>query len=89
MKLSYVVYEPVPDFAELSARMVVLAELGYDGVEIHATHPLGFAVEDLAARAAELVSARRVAAVRLVVRGTRACPCPVPRLPSANGLSLG
>src|SRR4051794_13716831 len=34
--------------------MAVLAELGYDGVEIHATHPLGFAVEDLAARAAEL-----------------------------------
>src|SRR4051812_34735513 len=54
MKLSYVVYEPVPGFVELSARMAVLAELGYDGVEIHATHPLGFAVEDLAARAAEL-----------------------------------
>src|SRR4051812_34506379 len=54
MKLSYVVYEPVPDFAELSARMRLLAELGYDGVEIHATHPLGFGVEDLAARAAEL-----------------------------------
>jgi sugar phosphate isomerase/epimerase len=54
VKLSYVVYEPVPDFAELSARMAVLAELGYDGVEIHATHPLGFAVEDLSARATEL-----------------------------------
>jgi sugar phosphate isomerase/epimerase len=54
VKLSYVVYEPVPDFPEMSARMGLLAELGYDGVEIHATRPLGFAVEDLVARAAEL-----------------------------------
>src|SRR4051794_21776089 len=34
--------------------MGFLADLGYDGIEIHATHPLGFAVDDLAARAADL-----------------------------------
>ena len=33
------------------ARMARLAELGYEGIELHATEPLGFAVDDLAAAA--------------------------------------
>ncbi len=51
MKFSYVVYDPVFDLGELSGRMRLLAELGYEGIELHATHPLGFSVEDLAAEA--------------------------------------
>jgi len=51
MKLSYVVYSPVPDLAELAVRMRLLAELGYEGIELHATHPMGFAIDDLAAEA--------------------------------------
>jgi sugar phosphate isomerase/epimerase len=51
MRLSYVVYEPVPDLVELTARMARLAEFGYEGIELHATDPLGFAVDDLAAAA--------------------------------------
>jgi sugar phosphate isomerase/epimerase len=54
MKISYLMYEPVPDFAELSRRMERLAGLGYHGVELVATWPLGYAAEDLAALARRL-----------------------------------
>ena len=39
MKFSYLVYEPVPDLSELAGRMKRVAELGYDGIELVATHP--------------------------------------------------
>jgi sugar phosphate isomerase/epimerase len=51
MKISYMIYDPVPDLAELSRRMALIASVGYRGVELVATHPLGYEVEDLAALA--------------------------------------
>jgi 5-keto-L-gluconate epimerase len=51
MRLSYLMYEAVPSLPELARRMERLAALGYQGVELVATHPLGYAVEDLAALA--------------------------------------
>jgi sugar phosphate isomerase/epimerase len=51
MKFSYLVVEPVPDLAALTARMNRVAQLGYDGIELVATHPLGYPIEDLAAAA--------------------------------------
>jgi sugar phosphate isomerase/epimerase len=49
MKFSFIMCDPVPDLGQLAARMGRLAELGYQGVELVATHPLGFAVDELAA----------------------------------------
>lgn len=49
MKFSFIMCDPVPELAELAARMGRLAQLGYQGVELVATHPLGYAVDDLAA----------------------------------------
>ena len=54
MKFSFILCDPVPQLGELTARMGLLAELGYDGVELVATHPLGFDVEELAAAAERL-----------------------------------
>ena len=51
MKFSYVVYEPVSDMAELTARLERVADLGYEGIELHATHPLGYPIADLVAAA--------------------------------------
>lgn len=47
MKFSYLVYEPVQDLRELAGRIERVAELGYDGIELTATHPLGYSVEEL------------------------------------------
>jgi D-psicose/D-tagatose/L-ribulose 3-epimerase len=41
-------YDPVPDLAELTRRMDAVAALGYQGIELSATHPLGYEVDDLA-----------------------------------------
>lgn len=49
MKISYLVYDPVPDPAELARRMERVAGLGYHGIELVATHPLGYPLEELAA----------------------------------------
>jgi sugar phosphate isomerase/epimerase len=49
MKFSYILCEPVPELAELAARMKRVAELGYDGIELTATHPLGYPAEELMA----------------------------------------
>ena len=49
MKFSYLVYEPVPDLPELVARMKRVSELGYDGIELVATHPLGYPIQELVA----------------------------------------
>src|SRR5580704_1200833 len=53
MKFSYLVYEPVTDLAELTRRMRRVAELGYDGIELTATHPLGFSIDELVATSQE------------------------------------
>jgi len=49
MNISYLMYEPVPDLAELDRRMGHVAGLGYHGIELVATHPLGYATEELLA----------------------------------------
>jgi sugar phosphate isomerase/epimerase len=54
MKFSYLMYDPVPTLPELSRRMRRVAELGYQGIELSATHPLGFPVEEASALAREL-----------------------------------
>src|SRR2546422_861726 len=51
MKISYLVYDPVPRLAELARRMEAVAALGYHGIELVATHPPGYAVDDVAALA--------------------------------------
>jgi sugar phosphate isomerase/epimerase len=52
MKISYLVYDPVPRLDELERRMQVAAALGYHGIELVATHPLGYGVEEVAALSA-------------------------------------
>jgi sugar phosphate isomerase/epimerase len=49
MKFSYIVCEPVRNLAALTERMQRVADLGYQGIELTATHPLGFPVEELVA----------------------------------------
>lgn len=49
MKISYLMYHPVPDLADLRRRMEKLKTLGYQGVELVGTFPLGYDVQDLAA----------------------------------------
>jgi sugar phosphate isomerase/epimerase len=52
MKISYLMYEPVPELHELDRRMGRVAELGYRGIELVATHPLGYPIEEVAALSA-------------------------------------
>src|SRR5436190_4535636 len=47
MKISYLKYDPVPKLDELDRLMQRVAGLGYHGIELVATHPLGYAVDDL------------------------------------------
>ena len=49
MKISMLCYEPVPTLDELDRRMALAASLGYAGIELTATHPLGYSVDDIAA----------------------------------------
>jgi sugar phosphate isomerase/epimerase len=49
MKFSFLFYEPLPDLSELARRMNRTAQLGYAGIELMATHPMAFPVEDLLA----------------------------------------
>jgi sugar phosphate isomerase/epimerase len=51
MKISFLMYEPVPELAELDRRMRRVAALGYHGIELTATHPLGYPIEEVAALA--------------------------------------
>lgn len=51
MKFSYLLCEPVQNLPALAERMQRVAELGYDGIELSATHPLGFPIEALVAEA--------------------------------------
>jgi 5-keto-L-gluconate epimerase len=51
MKISYILCDPVFDLDALEVRIGRIAELGYDGIELVATHPLGFSMEALVAAA--------------------------------------
>jgi sugar phosphate isomerase/epimerase len=49
MNISYLMYEPVPRLADLERIMAGVAALGYHGIELVATHPLGYAIEEVVA----------------------------------------
>jgi 5-keto-L-gluconate epimerase len=51
LKISYLCYDPIPRLDELGRRMETVAGLGYQGIELVATHPLGFAIEEVVALA--------------------------------------
>src|SRR5712691_7383112 len=40
MKISYLMYDPVPRLSDLDRIMAGVAALGYHGIELVATHPL-------------------------------------------------
>jgi sugar phosphate isomerase/epimerase len=49
VKLSFLFYTPIPDLGELDRRMGVIANLGYRGIELSASHPLPYPVEEVLA----------------------------------------
>lgn len=49
MKLSFLLYAPVPELGELDRRMGRIAELGYQGIELTASHPFPYPVEEVIA----------------------------------------
>jgi sugar phosphate isomerase/epimerase len=49
MKLSFLLCEPVTDLAELDRRMGQIANLGYQGIELTACHPLPYPVKEVIA----------------------------------------
>src|SRR5437588_6091158 len=51
MKISFLMYEPVSGLAELDRRMGRVAALGYGGIELTATHPLGCPIDEVVALA--------------------------------------
>lgn len=51
MKFSFIFYEPVAELSELDRRMARLASLGYQGVELTASHPMPYAIDDVVALA--------------------------------------
>jgi sugar phosphate isomerase/epimerase len=53
MKISYLIYEPIPDLRELARHMKHIAALGYHGIELSAAHPLGYSVDDVLALSKE------------------------------------
>ena len=49
MKLSFLFYAPIPHLGELDRRMGLIAGLGYHGIELSASHPLPYPVEEILA----------------------------------------
>lgn len=49
MKLSFLFYAPVADLGELDRRMERIAGLGYQGIELSASHPMPYPAEEVAA----------------------------------------
>jgi sugar phosphate isomerase/epimerase len=47
MKTSYLMYEPIPQLTELTARMELLAALGYQGIELSIKHPADYPADDV------------------------------------------
>ena len=48
-RLSFLIYEPIPDLRELDRRMGQIAGLGYQGIELSASHPMPYPVEEVLA----------------------------------------
>jgi sugar phosphate isomerase/epimerase len=53
VKISFLLYDPVPNLAALAQTMERVAELGYHGIELVATHPLTFPLDELIALSAK------------------------------------
>jgi sugar phosphate isomerase/epimerase len=49
VKFSFLFYEPIPDLKGLDRRMGRIAALGYDGIELSASHPPPYPAEDVLA----------------------------------------
>src|SRR5947208_816567 len=49
VKLSFLFYAPIPDLSDLDRRMARIAGLGYQGIELSASHPLPYPVEEVLA----------------------------------------
>lgn len=49
VKLSFLFYEPAPDLSELDRRMARIASLGYEGIELTASHPMPYAIDEVLA----------------------------------------
>lgn len=49
MKPSFLIYAPITDLSELDQRMGRIAGLGYRGIELTASHPLPYPIEDVIA----------------------------------------
>src|SRR5262245_14920308 len=47
MKISFLIYEPLPELAELARRMERIAALGYHGIELSAFHPPTYPAEEI------------------------------------------
>jgi sugar phosphate isomerase/epimerase len=47
MKTSYLMYDPVPGLADLERTFAGVAALGYHGIELVATHPLSYSVNEV------------------------------------------
>jgi sugar phosphate isomerase/epimerase len=49
VKLSFLIYEPIADLGELDRRMARVAGLGYQGIELSASHPMPYPAEEVIA----------------------------------------
>ena len=49
MKLSFLFYEPISELCELDRRMARIAALGYQGIELTASHPMPYTMEEVLA----------------------------------------
>jgi len=49
VKLSFLFYEPIANLDELDRRMGHIAGLGYQGIELSASHPLPYPIDDVLA----------------------------------------
>jgi sugar phosphate isomerase/epimerase len=49
VKLSFLIYEPIADLGELDRRMGRVAGLGYQGIELSASHPMPYPAEEVIA----------------------------------------
>src|SRR5262249_23727364 len=49
MKISFLIYEPLPELKEMARRMERVAALGYHGIELSAFHPLPYPIEEITA----------------------------------------
>ncbi|WP_435010273.1 TIM barrel protein [Tundrisphaera lichenicola] len=49
MKFSFLFYDPIDSLEELDRRMGLLASLGYQGIELSASHPPPYSVREIAA----------------------------------------